>query len=132
MEHPNVPGVADRYSEDRGFGTWQGIENFLFSKPFSSDLGYTQPPVQLLQGALSQGANRSPQHTAQFKNDRYCNSTTRWVCKENLCFYIPILTYAKMTIWWDTKIENRTFTIIAILFLETKSTSVATAKFANL
>jgi hypothetical protein len=44
--------------DDRGFESWQGLGIFLSTTASRPTLGSTQPPIQLIQGALSLGVKR--------------------------------------------------------------------------
>jgi hypothetical protein len=61
--------------DERGFDSRQGLGIFLFTTASKTALGPTQPPIQLVLGALSLGvkrlgreANHSPPSSAEVKN----------------------------------------------------------------
>jgi hypothetical protein len=76
-------GIALGYGlDDRRFHSRQGLGIFLFTTASRTALGPTQPPIQLVPGALSLGikwpgreADHSPPSSGEVKNAWSCTST---------------------------------------------------------
>jgi hypothetical protein len=64
MEPGQLSNTALGYGlDDGGFESWQGLVIFLFTNVSRLALGPTQPPIQLVPGALSLGV-KQPGHEA--------------------------------------------------------------------
>jgi hypothetical protein len=50
------------------------VKNFLFSKSSKLALGFTQPPIQCVPGALSLGVKRLTTHLQLVQKSRKCGS----------------------------------------------------------
>jgi hypothetical protein len=84
----SVVGIATAYGLDNGGGQSSSlgiVNNFLFSTSSISGLGPTEPPMQRVPGALSQGVKRqgrevdhSPPISAEVKKMWICTTTTTY------------------------------------------------------